>query len=399
MRLRQVGYSSAVLAVFTMACVAPAAHAGDAAAVTAPMQVELNRPYVDVTLTGPNGHRIEAHAYVDTGGGAIILSSQLADRLGLKPTGKAEKDGGTLLAPTAVPALGIGGHTLKLVDANAYISTQEARFLGRTDAEMGLPARYLQRYIVVFDYPARTFTLGNPDSYTPSGTAMKTSFGSGMPVVRASVAGKPYDFLLDTGGQYCMISDAELGPWSKQHPSWPRVEGVYGPANMQIGSFETKLHMQRIAALQWGPFRIEGAGAVSRPVGPYEKMMSGIVGTPVIGSIGGNVLSHFRVTVDYPKQTVYLDGPSIVQDAPLDMVGVMLEPAAHGGYEVAGTVSGLKDVRAGDTLLDIDGHDVSQAPFAKVANLLGGSPGASRTLLLQRGPERLTVHARVQPIL
>ena len=398
MRLRQIWFSSAVLTVFTMACVFPAAHAGDAAAVTVPMQVELNRPYIEVTLTGPNGHRVKAHAYVDTGGGAIILSSGLAARLGLKATGKAEADQGEKLAPTTVPALRIGGKTLALVNAQAFINTNGPRVLGRTDAEMELPGPYLQHYVVVFDYPAHTFTLADPDPYKPDGTAMKTTFGGGMPAVRVSVDGKPYDFLLDTGGQYCMISDAALGPWRRQHPDWPKVDGVYGPANMQIGRFETKLTMLRIAALQWGPFRIEGAGAASRPPGPYEKMMSGIVGTPVIGSIGGNVLRHFKVTMDYPAQTVYLDGPAVVHDATIDMVGIMLEPATHGGYEVAGTVSGMKDIHAGDRLLEVDGHDVTHAPFAKVADLLGGSPGTSRTLLLQRGSKRLTVHATVQPV-
>lgn len=376
-----------------------AAHAEDVSGpVTIPMRLELNRPYIDVTLTAPNRQRVKAHAYVDTGGGAIILSSGLAARLGLKATGKAEVSQGDALAPTTVPALRIGGKTLALVNAHAFISTHEPRVLGHDDAEMGLPGSYLQHYIVIFDYPAHTFTLADPDSYKPDGTAVKTAIGGGMPVVRASVAGKSYGFLLDTGGQYCMISDAELGPWRKQHPDWPHVDGVYGPANMQIGQFETKLYMLRIAALQWGPFRIENAGAVSRPIGSYEGMMSETVGMPVIGSIGGNVLRHFKVTMDYPAQKVYLDGPAVVPDAAIDMVGITLEPAAHGGYEVAGTVSGMKDIHVGDRLLEVDGHAVTQAPFAKVADLLGGSPGSSRTLLLQRGPQRLTVHATVQPV-
>lgn len=376
-----------------------AAHAEDLAGpVTIPMRLELNRPYIDVTLIGPTGDGVKAHAYVDTGGGAIILSSGLAARLGLKATGKAEVDQGEKLAPTTVPALRIGGKTLALASAQAFISANELRVLGRTDAEMELPGPYLQHYVVVFDYPAHTFTLADPNSYKPDGTAVRTTFGGGMPAVRISIAGKSYGFLLDTGGQYCMISDAELGPWRKQHPDWPKVDGVYGPANMQIGPFETKLTMLRVASLQWGPFRVEGAGAVSRPLGAYEKMMSGIVGTPVIGSIGGNVLRHFKVTMDYPARKVYLDGPAVVHDATIDMVGIMLEPAAHGGYEVAGTVSGMKDIHVGDRLLEVDGHDVTQAPFAKVADLLGGSPGVPRTLLLQRGPERLTVHATVQPV-
>jgi hypothetical protein len=401
MQLRdRVAFIAMACVAFGLASAPQVARAGTTtASVTVPMQLELGRPYIDVTLTGPNGDRVKAHAYVDTGGGAIILASGLAARLGLKATGKPEASQGEKLAPTTVPALRIGGKTLALPDAYAFIGTNEPRVLGHTDAELELPGRYLGHYVVVFDYPAHTFTLADPDSYKPDGTAVKTTFGGGMPAVHVSVAGKPYGFLLDTGGQYCMVSDAVLGPWRRQHPDWPKVDGVYGPANMQIGSFETKLTMLRIAALQWGPFRIEEVGAASRPRGPYEKMMTGIVGTPVIGSIGGNVLRHFRVTMDYPARAVYLDGPAIVRNTPLAMVGIMLEPAARGGYEVAGTTSGVKDIRIGDELLKVDGHDVTQAPFSQVATLLSGSPGTSRTLLLQRGGKRVTVHARVQSIL
>ena len=377
-----------------------AAHAKDVTgSVTIPMQLELDRPYIDVMLTGPGGQQVKAHGYVDTGGGAIILSSKLADRLGLKATGKAERDGGILLAPTTVPTLSVSGNILKLVDAHAYISTGEPRFLRHTDAEMELPGRYLRHYIVVFDYPAHTFTLADPDSYKPDGTPVKTTIGGGMPAVQVSVAGKSYDFLLDTGGQYCMISTANLGAWRKQHPVWPHVDGTYGPANMQIGQFEAKLYMQRIGALQWGPFRIESVGAVSRPPGPYEKMMSGIIGTPVIGSIGGNVLSHFKVTMDYPTQTVYLDGPAITQDAPLEMVGVMLEPSADGGYKIAGTAAGVHDIQVGDRLLEIDGKETARESFSSVVEQLSGSPGDRRTLVLDRAGARVTVHAAVQTVL
>lgn len=399
MQLRQVRYWCAALAAIALACVSSAPCAKDAAGiVTVPMQVELNRPYIDVNLTGPNGRSVRAHAWVDTGGGAIILAAGLAGQLGLKATGKPEREEGDLLAPTAVPTLDVGGKALKLVDAHAYISTGEPHLLDHTDADMALPGRYLGHYIVVFDYPARTFTLADPGSYRPDGTAMKTRMGSGMPVVHASVSGKTYAFLLDTGGQYCMVSYAELGPWSQRHPTWPRVDGAYGPADMLLGPAEAKLHMQRVAALQWGPFRILDAGAVSRGVGNYERGMSRIVGTPIIGSIGGNVLRHFKLTVDYPAKQVYLAGPATVRDAPLDMVGIMLEPTKHGGYEIAGTAAGVKDIRVGDRLLQVDGKDVTQAPFSHVVELLGGAPGASRTLVLERDGARVTVRAAVQTI-
>ncbi|TAN04070.1 MAG: hypothetical protein EPN36_10145 [Rhodanobacteraceae bacterium] len=401
MWLRRIGFSSMALVVCALACVPLTGRAKNAAAsiVMVPMQVELNRPYIDVTLTGPNGRSVKAHAYVDTGGGGLILSAGLTKSLGLKATGKALHEEGQTLVPVATPALRIGDKNVELVDAHALVDASEPGMLDHTHAEMMLPGRFLSHYVVTFDYPAHTFTLANAGSYKSDGKAVATTIGGGMPVVHASVSGKPYAFLLDTGGQYCMISKADLGAWEKQHPAWPRVAGAYGPANMLLGPFEAKLFMLRIASLQWGPFRIENAGTVSRSVGNYERGMSQIVGTPIIGSIGGNVLRHFKVTVDYPAKQVYLDGPKTVRDASLDMVGIMLEPAADGGYEVASTAAGVKDIQVGDRLLEVDGKDVTHAPFSQVAQWLSGSPDESRTLVLQRGGARVTVHAATQTIL
>lgn len=367
-------------------------------AVTVPMQVELNRPYIDVALTGPTGQHVTAHAYVDTGGGAVLLSAALAEQLGLKATGKPERSQGEALAPTAVPALSIGGKPVIVSGASAYIVTDATDTLSHTDAQMMLPGRVLRQHVVVFNYPAHTFTLADPRNFKPDGTTVQATFGADMPVVQVSIAGNTYHFLLDTGGQYCMISVAQLGAWEQEHPDWPRIAGAYGPANMLFGKFEVQLSMLRIAALQWGPFRIDNAGAVSRAVGNYERFMSGVVGTPIIGSIGGNVLDHFKVTIDYPARKIYLAGPAHARDPALDMVGIMLEPALAGGYEVAGVAPGVRGINPGERLLTVDGHDVTRMPFSRVMDLLSGTPDNKRSLVLEHGTAQSTVEATIQSV-
>ena len=44
----------------------------------------------------------------------------------------------------------------------------------------------------------------------------------------------------------------------------------------------------------------------SRREGVFEKYMSSMMTAPIIGSLAGNVLSHFRVELDYPDQKLYL---------------------------------------------------------------------------------------------
>lgn len=376
------------------------APAKDAAAVTTvPMQLELNRPYIDVTLTGPNGRSVQAHAYVDTGGGALMLSAGLAERLGLDATGKVQHEQGLAIAPTKVPALRIGGTAIKLVDAVAFISAHEPDTLGHTDAEADLPARYLRDYTVVFDYPAHAFSIADPGKLKPTGMAVKTSIGeSGIPVVWASVSGKPYGFMLDTGAQVCMVSYTVMKAWSKQHPDWARTAGAYGAANMLLGKWESKATMLRVATLRWGAFRIRNVAVVWRSPEEYEHSMSQFVGTPIVGSIGGNVLRDFRVTVAYPTQHVYLQRATTDHATSLDMVGIILEPAARGGYQVAGTLPGVKGIEIGDRLLSVDGRDVTRASFAHVVGWLSGAPGTTHTLVLKRGNVRRIIQAKAQSI-
>ena len=304
-----------------------------------------------------------------------------------------------MLAPTTVPQLYIGKLPVQLYGARAFIDTDAQDKLSRTDAELALPGRMLRRYIVVLDYPARRFTIAAADKLRPAGVKMKTYIGqSGMPVVWLTVAGISHAFLMDSGGQFCMLSEQLLHVLESQHPDWPKVNGAYGPANMLLGKSEAKLEMLRVGRLQWGAFQINKAGVVSRPYGNYEKFMSRISGKPVVGSIAGNVLREFRVTIDYPTGSVYLDRSAPGDRGTLDMVGITLEPGANGGYEVAGMTADVHGIQVGDQLMAVDGQDVSREPFYKVVGWLSGKPGETRQLSLLRNKKPITVQASVQPI-
>jgi len=364
------------------------------ASATVAMRVELNRPYIDVTLEGPVGRPVRARAWVDTGGGGLLLSAGLARRLGLAPDGKAIRTEGSLIAGTSAPRLAIGGMPIALAGRRStYIAEDAPEMLQDTDAQLALPGRLLRRYVVALDYPARTFTIARPRAALLEGTRVDSYIGaSGMPVVWLSVGGVRRGFLLDSGGQYLMVSAAALHAWTTAHPDWPAVAGAFGPADMLLGTAEAKFDMVRLASLVWGPYRIAHAGAVSRRPGVYERGMSAMLGRPVIGSIGGNVLRAFRVTIDYPHGVVYLKKIRTLTP-PLSMVAVTLEPAARGGYRVAGVAPGVPGVEAGDRLLTVDGLEVSGLPFFRLVAMLSGRPGQMRTLTLRRAGR--TVRARV----
>jgi hypothetical protein len=391
--------TSACAALLAFLSLATPAHERETRqAVTLPMQLELDRPYIDVTLVGPDGKTVRAHAWVDTGGGAVMLSAGLARRLGLKRTGKPTHEEGHALASVPMPLLQMGGQLITLSKVSAVVVLDAPETLSNTDADMALPGRALRDHVVTFDYPAGTFTVAGRSHPDAAGVPVKGYIGaSGMPVVWLSVAGSTEGFLLDTGGQYSMISAAKLHAWGEHDPAWKRASGAYGPANMLL-SVDNRLAMLRIGEMQWGRFVIRDAGAVSRSVGTYEEWMSHMLGRSVIGSIGGNVLRDFRVTIDYPAGKIRLQRGAVPAHRVLALVGVTLVNAPHGGYAIAGTASGEHDVHCGDQLIAVDGHQVSGVAYSRVASWLSGEPGETRTLDLVRGGKAVRIKASVRPV-
>lgn len=363
--------------------------------VTVPLSFEQHRPYAELTLTGPSGHPVQALFWLDSGGGAVILSGPLAARLGLKPTGKTFKAEGNVIAATEVPRISVGGMALRLKDADAFLTLGKKNTLEGTGAEGAFPLRTLRNYQVVLDYPHASLTVAEPGTLLPEGQSVAAHFSElGFIAVTATVSGKPYGFVLDSGGQYCMVSQEVLAEWQKQHPHWPQVSGAYGPANMMLGPMEASLSMLRIGAIQWGPFTLKDVGSVSRPKGNYEQMMSRLTGRPVIGSIGGNVLRHFRVDIDYPNGRLYLKRAQASGETPLDMVGIMLEPSGD-GYVIAGVARQEHNLRKGDRLLGIGGTPMRGLTTAEIMRELGGTPGAIRKLTIERDHQILSVNAKV----
>lgn len=385
----------AVLA--TCALLSAAAAAAD---VTVPMTLEGGRPYVDVELTGADGQKVKAHVWLDTGGGGMILTQKLADALGLKPTSGGFKADGDNLASLPVPALSLGGSAVKLTDgAQAFVVLSAAAGLQGTDADMGIPVRALSGYDVVFDYPAGKFSL-NASGGKHTGTEVPVHIGeAGMPTVTVQVDGKAYGVLLDTGGTSVMLSQDAMQAWIVDQKDWPRLDGAWGRGDMALGRFESKLFMLDIGQLSWGPFSLEHVIAVSRPGGIYEKNMTQLTGAPIIGSLGGNVFQYFRMDIDYPKGKLYLTQAKGVKPAALDMVGVSLEPAVNGGYDVARVQGDAGGVVVGDHLSKVGDLDVSHATLQAVLAALSGKPGDKRAVTVQRGDKTLTFQAPVQHLL
>ncbi len=122
-----------------------------------PLIIEGNRPFIDTVIELNGGGSESARLWVDTGGGAFIVTEALARKLGLEWGEAFEEDTKTLGRALAVPLVTIGGFPLELVSDRVFVELGADNLLpkgapGR--AEGMLPGHVLARHHVVFDYPA-----------------------------------------------------------------------------------------------------------------------------------------------------------------------------------------------------------------------------------------------------
>ncbi|MEP6765525.1 MAG: hypothetical protein ABJB66_14515 [Gemmatimonadaceae bacterium] len=303
------------LPIFAFASVAltDAAHGQSINAVdraTVPLSVETNRPYIDITLKRADGSERKAHFLLDTGGGGFLLTEPLARDLGLKWGETMREEGSEMAMVKTLPIVRIGDFPIELNPQRVIVmigvdNILSAKAVDRGHAEGMFPGHLLSKYHVIFDYPGATFTIAKPGVLTPRGTVFPMPVGkpSGFPRTEIVVDGKTYGMLLDTGASFTMVSDVLLKSWGDSHKEWDRHPGAFGEATTLGGqTIETMF----VPAATWASFKIVPFGVTSQRTGTFEQYMSQMMAAPIVGSLAGNVLKHYRVELDYANQKLYV---------------------------------------------------------------------------------------------
>jgi predicted aspartyl protease len=282
--------------------------------VTVPLRVEGNRPYISVTFRRADGSSRAARFLVDSGGGGFILTERLAQDIGLK-WGKAQhEDGEDFAAADSPPLAFVGRMPLNLNPQRVVVLMHKDNVVPKGapgHAEGLLPGHVLARYHVVFDYPKKQFTLALPGVLEPKGDTlpMPVSKRSGFPRTEIVVDGVKYGFLIDTGASFTMVSEALLKSWGNSHPDWERHAGAVGEAKTLGGQ---TLETMFLPHAGWGTRKLEKVGVTSQREGTFERYMSSMMTSPIVGSLAGNILKGFRLELDYPNEKVYVSS-SVVQ--------------------------------------------------------------------------------------
>ncbi|HWD27661.1 MAG TPA: hypothetical protein VG387_10880 [Rhizomicrobium sp.] len=384
------------------------------ATATVPVTLDDNRVFVEIAFVRPDGGTRKALAWINQGQGGLVLSNALYRELDPQKTLRLRI--GTLdiavdaaavqpesIANDATISLDPFAGPPSARDAAKGPGGEMAAFAAPMPVEAILPPGLLQHFVVTFDYGAKTLTLAPAGGAQPEGTPVPIRVDpcTGFAMLDVTIDGTPHVFVLDDGGSYSGIRDAD--PLTKAHPDWLRASGGVGPANlvMQASDIAPVVKVPRVRA---GALSLDDVGLIQMGSGVvgrlfFDRIYSVKAGETVDGMIGGNVLGRYRLTIDYPARMTYWQAVAPADTHDLDQVGLVLQRdhvhttiAAVAQKNGTDTVAGVAE---GDALLAIDGAGTATMTRGELHAALHGTPGTRRHLWLERDGRRFTVDVPV----
>jgi hypothetical protein len=118
-----------------------------------------------------------------------------------------------------------------------------------------------------------------------------------FPRIEVDLDGDIHGMLLDTGTSMTILSEA------LRDDRWEGTSGSIGDAAYFGGSV---IETVTIPKLSWGPHRFDEVTCVTQRRGAFEDWMSSMTDGPIVGALGGNVLRHFKITIDYRNERLFV---------------------------------------------------------------------------------------------
>ncbi len=270
---------------------------------TTPFVFDGNRMYAELSLIRPDGSTHRTLAFVDMGTPTVALTESLFKELQLD---------------RRMPLmLKIGAMSVSVPASEVTSDSSKPHSMGSDlKVEAVLAASIMQKYEVMIDYKKLTLTFANPGTLKPEGIPVhfKTNLDTGLIAVDASVDGKAYAVAIDNGSAYTWFRQSTTEDWLTTHPGWERGLGAVGTSNMMMSGDGAEIDgiLLRIPEISVGSLRLRQVGALG--AGPSNGFAGNLDlfewystknAVPVIGWLGGNVLHHFRLTIDYPNHIMY----------------------------------------------------------------------------------------------
>jgi hypothetical protein len=363
-----------------------------------PFELEGGHLYLNVSLNGTSPRWFA----VDSGSKHTIVSQVQAAALGLQSQGNIQVKG---VGEQLIPATVMSGVTLTLAGASwdssdviampASFFSSFQQYLGR-DFSGIIGSDFFDRFVVEVDYADQTIRLYEPKTYQYQGTGYQIplKFLKEKPYVNGKIqfaSRPPFKGLLlvDLGSGAALDLNepltTEVYQGLSQQRSLPRV-------TLGVGGEQT-IRVARMQSLEMGDLKIDApvtAFTLEQP--PRQQKMS--------GRIGGQILSQFRVILNYKRKRLILE-PQAPEKTHYDMSGLWLKtkgaPFEHilvdQVYEPSPAAAA--GMQVGDRILSIDAQ--SNLPLSQVRDRLR-RPGLRR-LLIQRGDQKIPIQLTLKPLI
>jgi hypothetical protein len=356
---------------------------GDAPEVTIPFRLLNNHIYVSAKVNGKGPYNF----IVDTGG-HTLLSSRLANEIGLKIVGAAAMSGaGEKTAQSGFTRVGeIALGAVRMRDQLGFVAQIYDKSIEGFAVDGMVGFELFRRFAVRIDYGHDTLTLTNPTRFDPTGAGLVIPFVfyDHLPMVSGKIADLPARFDIDTGSR----SEVDItGPFVRAHHLRARFgKGVSAVTGWGVGG-PSRSYVVRLPSLTFG-----NAPPVMGPIAGLSEDKRGAISDPNYdGNIGSGFLKRFVVTFDYAHQKMYLKParPAPVDVGDFDRAGMWIN-AGPDGFVVTEVTSGgpaaHAGIQLGDVITELNGVTARAEKLSDARSLLRSKPAKTPVELnLKRG--------------
>jgi hypothetical protein len=297
------------------------------------------------------------------------------------------------------------GHALLVLERDLL---QLKNFLGN-NVQGILGFELFSRFIVDINYQKKTITLYEPEEFGARRLDRKKSYHA-IPITVEDT--KPYcysnlvyyngktfraKFMLDTGASHALLLDVN----SNEAIQFPEVSidshlgrGLAGDVNGKIG---------RLQNVDLGGFQFKD---VITTFPDKDFYMQGYDDTYRNGTLGGGILSRFRVIFDFVNGYIYLKkNKQFKTPFNYNMSGVVIQ--AKGLYLKSFEIIEVReksaaeraDIMAGDLILSINNHETEDLDLNDINGLFNSKPNKTIKLRLSRNGEVIQRKFRLEKII
>jgi hypothetical protein len=368
------------------------------AARAATIPFELVRGHVVLSVTVDDSRPLSF--LLDTGNKFAVIELACAKELGVKLGAAVQVKG---VGPRETSGTFVESGMFKVSGLTGYAQPLSLAIpLGNIAARMGhdvdgiLGADFVREFVLELDYPARVIRLHDKNTFAYSGAGESVAMrldAQGHPTVEGEVTpvgGDPLRgrFMLDVG------SDAALnlyGPFvTEHHLPGAKLKTIPGLGHAGTGG-KASGRTGRVSAFKIGQYTLD------HPIAFFAEDKAGaFASTEVQGSVGQEVLSRFKVYLDYAHQRVILEpSPSFAEAFDHAISGLFIE-AEGKDYKRFRITEALEEspaseagLRVGDMIADIDGKGSAEWTLTQLIDVLR-RPVACK-LTVRRGEQALVV--------